>query len=77
MKYLIVLLVVVLVGWLLLRGRRREEPPPRATSAVPPRLQEIVACRHCGMHLPRAEAVEDGRGVFCSEAHRLAGPDAS
>jgi uncharacterized protein len=75
MKYLIVLLVVVVVGWLWLRGRTRQEPVAPAASATPPRLQEVVACQHCGMHLPRSEALEDSRGAFCSEAHRLAGPN--
>jgi len=74
MKYLIVLLVVVVIGWLWLRGRARQEPSAPEASAAPPRLQDVVACQHCGMHLPRSEAVEDGRGAFCSEAHRLAGP---
>jgi uncharacterized protein len=74
MKYLIVLLVVVVVGWLWLRGRTRQAPAAPDAAPTPPRLQEVVACRHCGMHLPRGEALEDSRGAFCSEAHRLAGP---
>lgn len=74
MKYLIVVLVVVLVAWWLLRERPR--PRPAAPRKAPPAAQplEIVACRHCGVHLPRAECVEGGDGPYCSEAHRLAGP---
>jgi len=34
----------------------------------------MVQCCHCGVHLPRSDAVEDSRGAFCTEAHRLAGP---
>jgi len=73
MKYLILVLVIAIVGWLLLRAR----PRPGTAASKPaggPQPQEVVACSHCGVHLPRAEAVADARGVFCSQAHRLAGP---
>jgi uncharacterized protein len=74
MKYLIVLLVVVVVLWLLLRGKGAK-PVARAEPAkgLP---EAMVQCSHCGIHLPRAEALLDERGAFCTEAHRLAGPRA-
>jgi uncharacterized protein len=35
----------------------------------------MLACSHCGLHLPKTEAVFDAEGrPFCGEAHRLAGP---
>jgi uncharacterized protein len=73
MKYLIVVLVIVVVGWLLLRSREKPEARARAAPArkTP---QSMVQCRHCGVHLPRGDAIEGPNGVFCSEAHRLAGP---
>ena len=82
MKYLILLLVIVVVGWLTI-GRRRRPPgagkpaaksvPPQAPAQAPP--QAMLACVHCGVHLPQAEALQDAAGrPFCSEAHRLAGP---
>lgn len=80
MKYLLVLVVVLVVAWMLLR--RRDPPPgapkpgpgsdPKAASAAP---QKMLACAHCGVHLPQADAQMDAAGrPFCSEAHRLAGP---
>jgi uncharacterized protein len=73
MKFLIVLLVVVVAGWLLLRGRRRDLPEARRAppGALP---QAMVQCRHCGVHLPRNEAIGEEGASYCSEAHRLAGP---
>ncbi|HPO19859.1 MAG TPA: PP0621 family protein [Rubrivivax sp.] len=73
MKYLVVLLVVVGVAWLLLRTRsrdrvRRAPPGPQA------KAREVVACRHCGVHLPRDESVADATGSYCSHEHRIAGP---
>jgi uncharacterized protein len=73
MKYLIVILVVVVVGWLLLRSRSKPAARERGAPA-PQSPQSMVQCRHCGVHLPRGEAIEGPAGVFCSEAHRLAGP---
>jgi uncharacterized protein len=75
MKYLIVVLVIALVVWLVLRSKA-EKPAARgpATKALP---EAMLQCSHCGIHLPRAEALLDERGAFCTEAHRLAGPRAS
>jgi uncharacterized protein len=73
MKYLIVILVVALAGWMLFRARAK---PPRRPggAAASGQPQAMVQCRHCGVHLPRNDALEDKNGLFCSEAHRLAGP---
>jgi uncharacterized protein len=74
-KYLVVILVIAIAGWLMLRDRDRARSAarPRRTrkNATP---AEMVECLHCGIHLPRCDAIEDDRGAFCNEAHRLAGP---
>jgi len=78
MKYLLVLVVVLVGAWLLLGRRRSGLPPappgnPKKVDAATP--QAMLACAHCGMHLPEAEALRDAAGrPFCTEAHRLAGP---
>lgn len=72
MKYLLLLLVVAAVlGWARSRARRVKREPP----AAPPALQSMVPCAHCGLHLPRAEAVPGTLGLYCSEAHRRARGD--
>ena len=85
-KLLLILLLVILVGCWITRlrapappregrgsARGPQEPRPNGAARQP---QEIVACAHCGLHLPRAEAIEGpGGGVYCSEAHRLAHGD--
>jgi uncharacterized protein len=69
MKYLVILAVVVLVLWLLRgaqRGSARRAPPPKA----PPRIEDMVSCAQCGVHLPRSEALPGRGGLYCGEAHR-------
>ena len=85
LKYLLLALVVL---WLLyspavrgrLRGQSRHKgdggKPTKATQpAKPVQADRIEPCAHCGVHLPASEALHDiGGRVYCSEAHRLAGP---
>lgn len=71
MKYLLVLLVIVVaVG--IWRGKRRAQVAEQKAPA--PRLKQpqiMVACTHCGLHLPQADAVTDSSGQFyCSAEHR-------
>jgi uncharacterized protein len=82
MKYLLVLLVLVVAGFLFF-GRRRPPPtPPAAPDRTPAKAtqdrqetQVMLACAHCGVHLPQADARLDAAGrPYCSDAHRLLGP---
>jgi uncharacterized protein len=85
-RLLILVLIVVGVMWWLF-GRKRSDrdasdrpaarpaAPPPAAPGKPAPVPRIVACAHCGVHLPSQETVVDEAGqVYCGEAHRLAGP---
>jgi uncharacterized protein len=75
MKYLLIILVVLLVVWLARSGRRVLPPSGDLGGARGPASspkQSMVACAHCGVHLPRDEALPGRGGVFCGEAHRAA-----
>ena len=75
MKYLVVLLVIGAVFWLWRHNRRqdiREAQAQQQASRVP---QAMVRCAHCGVHLPRGDAVLEGAHMYyCSTAHRDRGP---
>lgn len=82
MKYLLLLLVLGLVLWKLV-GRSRVSPPadgrrapPAPRGAPTPAPEAMVACAHCGLHLPAVDAVLDGSRIYCSPAHRALGPRA-
>ena len=74
MKYLVLLLVIVAVLWLA-RSRPRVARPDRAAKSDRAAPQAMIECAHCGVHLPRAEAVAGLQGHYCSDAHRLAHGD--
>ena len=72
MKFVLLVLAVLALCWLLGRSLRRRVPPPDAPSAPPRELQAMLSCAHCGVHLPRDEALPGRGGVFCDATHRAA-----
>lgn len=71
---LLVVIVALAVLWLLLRGlvRRAKGEGQQPRKPPPATPQAMLACAHCGVHLPRDEALPGRGGVFCGEAHRAA-----
>ncbi len=65
MKYLVLLLMVVGGIWWIRQQRQSSQTPQKKTSP-----QVVVACAHCGTHVPENEAIRGTQGVYCSEAHR-------
>ncbi|WP_043698444.1 PP0621 family protein [Tepidimonas taiwanensis] len=75
-KWLLVIAVVALgyFWWCQQRlekrraQRPRPAPPPGPAQAAAP--APMVRCRHCGVHLPAADAVRGALGPYCSDEHR-------
>jgi uncharacterized protein len=78
------LLIAALVLWLLfspgvrkllrnfLSAGAKESPPAQGTESV--NAVPMLACAHCGVHLPSTDALlNEANQPFCSEAHRQAG----
>jgi uncharacterized protein len=76
LRILILVAVVVGLAMWLLKGRRTGAPPARRSEgAAGTQPAAMVACAHCGVHLPKPEATFDAEGrSYCGEAHRVAGP---
>lgn len=72
MRFLFILLIVILVIWFVKSLRRSTAQEPRREDDKPAGQQVMLACAHCGLHLPRDEALPGRGGVFCGEAHRNA-----
>ena len=47
-------------------GRRERE-------ASMPEIEQMVACAHCGLHVPESEGVRGGGEFYCSDEHRRLG----
>jgi uncharacterized protein len=85
-KILILVAAVVVIVWLLKRAlasRSRDGQAGAApdAAAAAAKAGQLVACAHCGVNLPQAEA--RGESVpkavpryYCSEEHLRAGPRA-
>lgn len=77
MKFLLVFVVVLGAVWIWRRNRAedtRDEAVEQArqTPKPPPAVQApaaMVACQHCGLHLPMADAVAGTQGHYCSHDH--------
>jgi uncharacterized protein len=67
-RYLLLAAFIYFVyTWLRRAGTRG-----RAAGAAP--QENMVACAHCGVHLPQSDSVSaDGRS-YCGDEHRVAGP---
>jgi uncharacterized protein len=66
-RWLLVVAVVLFVLWLIRRGAGR------ASGTPPGSPQPMVRCAHCGVHLPRGDALMLGEQAFCCASHRDAG----
>jgi uncharacterized protein len=78
-RLIFIALAVLLLVWLLRRAlRERGKDAAREAGDAGARLaQELVRCTHCGVHLPRADAVMAEARVYCSPAHARLGQGGS
>jgi uncharacterized protein len=73
---LIRLIVIGLIIWLLYRMfyRLLNKPKPQNKVKQQAPSRDMVRCAHCGIHIPRDEAIEHRGETYCSPEHRDAGP---
>ena len=77
----VVLAVLMVVRLLAAKSAAREREPARPanrraarTAAAPVGTSEpMVRCAHCGIHLPRSEALLQGGRTWCSSEHASLG----
>lgn len=69
MKVLLIL-AVVLIGVWLLRNRQGPSASGSTNRPVEPKPQDMVRCRHCGMHIPGNEAIAGKQGSYCCAEHQ-------
>ena len=73
MKYLLLIAIVVAILFIAKLGRGRARKVDAQPKVEPQTEKEtLLACAHCGVHLPVGETLPGRGGVFCGEAHRSA-----
>lgn len=70
-KYLLLIVVGFLV-WAVIRAYQRSLDKPRAPTRGQT-VEDMVKCAHCGVNLPRSEAIFSGGDFFCTPEHRQLG----
>jgi uncharacterized protein len=76
MKFLVLVLVILVVVLLAKGARSRlgrrsdDAPAARPAATTSPGHEVMLACAHCGLHLPGGDALPGRGGVYCSEDHR-------
>ena len=64
------LILFALVVYLAVKATKRKN---RAKSRVPPLAEDMVACAHCGVNLPKSEAIPLRGSFFCCKDHGVSG----
>lgn len=73
-------ILVILTVWRMINSRQQgnKTPPPAQKSGqkgaqnLP--ADPLVRCAHCGIHLPRSEALQVNGQTWCSQEHARLGP---
>ena len=71
MRFLLVFLVVLVLAWRWRTWREARQRAVQSKKAATPETIGMVACHHCGVHVPVRDAVTGALGHYCSAAHRL------
>jgi uncharacterized protein len=69
---ILLLIAIVFVALALLRAYQRSlnKPPGPTREAT---VEDMVKCAHCGVNLPRSEAIYSGGAFYCTPEHQQLG----
>jgi uncharacterized protein len=68
-KILLVIAVFAAV-YFIVRAYARALTSRRVPEANQSKVEDMVRCAHCGLHLPRGDSISAGGEFFCSTEHR-------
>lgn len=64
-------LVIILIGvWLVIQIIKRALSSRSRPTHRKPAISNMVACAHCGVHVPESLAIREGNKTYCCEEHR-------
>ena len=68
---ILLLLAIAFLVWGVLRGYQSSLRNPAAPRQRD--VEDMVKCAHCGVNLPRSEAIYSGGSFFCTPEHQRLG----
>lgn len=74
MPKLILLLFFGIMVFFLLRSLQGKGAGHKGKTGPPSEPERMVACAHCGVHIPESESLASLGSHYCSEEHRRLGP---
>jgi uncharacterized protein len=69
-KYLLLFFIFMVLAFQWRQARSAKVKQAARKSAAQVDVVNMVACAHCGVHLPAGDAIAGARGMYCSAAHR-------
>ena len=72
MKFLLLFFIFMVIAFQWRQARKPKVQKAAQKQASAAGAVTMVACAHCGLHLPEADAVKGARALYCSTAHRQA-----
>ena len=72
---LIRLIIISLIIWLVIRLVKNflNQTSKPTSKSSDNKLDNMVRCDHCGLHIPELEAIQDRDKFFCSAEHQRLG----
>lgn len=68
---ILLLAVIGFAVWAVIRAYQRTLDKPAAPREYP--VEDMVKCAHCGVNLPRSEAIYSSGDFFCTPEHKQLG----
>lgn len=75
--WVVAILVAMIIARIVSQNKARKRNPPNPTirpPRKPGKAEEMVRCAHCGIFLPRSEALMSNHHTWCSLEHAKRGP---
>lgn len=69
---ILLLIVIGFAVWAVFRAYQRSLDKP-AAPAREHTVEDMVKCAHCGVNLPRSEAIYSAGDFFCTPEHKQLG----
>jgi len=69
---ILLLIIIGVVVYALIRNYKRSLDKP-AAPAREHTVEDMVKCAHCGVNLPRSEAIYSSGDFFCTPEHKQLG----